>query len=441
MLPVQLVFCLAIAALLSFAIVTSIKEKLLRASLISIAGLLVSTAFWLSLIYFRDTGLSQLLTTASVIAIGLFAIPSLIKYFPGSSELTPTDIQQYDERDNMFSRNNLKHHPDLAKKYYDANPDLENIDRAIAGKLELGEPGSRFYDNYLTPIASAAFAILSRSRDLCQGQVESKIADIDTERFAAVLRKTAILYGAVDLGITKLKPHHLYSNAGRHRENYGEPIVTDHTTAVTIIVPMDPAALRIAPAAGELIETSRAYVESAKVANIIAEYIRSFGYDARSHTDGNYQTLCVPIAADSGLGQVGRMGLLIHPVYGSCIRISTVTTTLGLPATSPKNYHIEDFCRICKKCANLCPTQSISKEWKTNTRNFDHFSIRQETCYSYWKRVGTDCGFCIRVCPYTKPNTLMHKIVRLYISRNPINQRIALAMENLLYGKKIKPKP
>ncbi len=221
MLPIQLIFCIAITALLSIAIVSSIKEKLLRASLISIAALLANTTYWLSLMYFRGTHFSQILTIASVIAIGLFAILSLIKYFPASSEPSPADIPQYDERDNMFFRNNLKHHPDLARKYYDANPDLESIDRTIADKTELGAPGSRFYDKYLTPIASAAFAFLARSRHFSQGQAEPKKTDIDIDRFTAVLRKTAILYGAVDLGITKLKPHHLYSNAGRHAENYG----------------------------------------------------------------------------------------------------------------------------------------------------------------------------------------------------------------------------
>ncbi|MCK4835592.1 MAG: hypothetical protein KAT17_03105, partial [Candidatus Aminicenantes bacterium] len=48
-----------------------------------------------------------------------------------------------------------------------------------------------------------------------------------------------------------------------------------------------------------------------------------------------------------------------------------------------------------------------------------------------------DCGFCIRVCPYTKPNTLFHRLIRFYISKNPVNQRIALFFDDLLYGKKI----
>nr|NJM03902.1 hypothetical protein [Desulfobacula sp.] len=49
--------------------------------------------------------------------------------------------------------------------------------------------------------------------------------------------------------------------------------------------------------------------------------------------------------------------------------------------------------------------------------------------------MGSDCGLCISVCPYTKPDTLIHRLVRAYISRNPLNQRIALFMDDLLYGR------
>ena len=64
--------------------------------------------------------------------------------------------------------------------------------------------------------------------------------------------------------------------------------------------------------------------------------------------------------------------------------------------------------------------------------------INQEKCFSFWKTIGADCGICIRVCPYTKPDTLIHRTVRFYISRNPINQRIALFLDDLFYGRKIK---
>jgi ferredoxin len=52
--------------------------------------------------------------------------------------------------------------------------------------------------------------------------------------------------------------------------------------------------------------------------------------------------------------------------------------------------------------------------------------------------MGSDCGLCISVCPYTKPDTLIHRLVRHYISRNRFNQKIALFMDDLLYGRRKK---
>lgn len=108
------------------------------------------------------------------------------------------------------------------------------------------------------------------------------------------------------------------------------------------------------------IETAHQYVEAAKIADIIAQYIRLFGYDARAHTDADYQVLCVPLAVDSRRGVLGRLGILIHPVYGPCLRLAVVTTDIELlPANKYRTYPIEFFCKICKKCAANCPSNKI----------------------------------------------------------------------------------
>jgi hypothetical protein len=41
------------------------------------------------------------------------------------------------------------------------------------------------------------------------------------------------------------------------------------------------------------------------------------------------------------------------------------------------------------------------------------------------------------VCPYTKPDTFVHRLVRFYISRNPFNQRLALFLDDLFYGRRL----
>ncbi|MGC8745755.1 MAG: 4Fe-4S dicluster domain-containing protein [Candidatus Saccharicenans sp.] len=173
------------------------------------------------------------------------------------------------------------------------------------------------------------------------------------------------------------------------------------------------------------------------MACVVAEYLRLLGYEALAHTDRNYLAPLVPIAAEAGLGEVSRMGLLIHPRLGPCLRLSMVSTELELPPDTRQEFGVAHFCRICKKCADNCPTRSISRDNKPPIdRGVPHWKITPEKCYSFWKTIGTDCGICISVCPYTKEDNLFHRLVRFYISRNALNQKLALAFDHLFYGRR-----
>ncbi len=107
---------------------------------------------------------------------------------------------------------------------------------------------------------------------------------------------------------------------------------------------------------------------------------------------------------------------------------------MELEETEKHKYYIENFCKICKKCAKHCPTNSLPMGEKEIKRNYKHWFVKQESCYAYWRTIGSDCAYCIKVCPFTKPDTFLHRIVRRYIENNYINQQIALFFDNLLYG-------
>lgn len=423
-------------------LVSSVLEKEKRAVVVSFIGLILNCALWIAFNYFHSLIWLYWINTAVMVSLALITLISLVKWFPRLEKRDMSKSQRYDERDYMFSRNNLKNHPELAKLYYDAHPDRREIDKKIHAKPNVGEPGGLYYDEYYSPAFDAPFIYLSKTRSATTGEPAKEKKPIDKEKFSTVIINLARYYGAVDAGFTPLKPYHLYTHKGRHAEDWGKAIETGHRSAVVIIVAMDVGMMKDAPALPAILESSRHYVESAKIASIVAEYIRFFGYDARAHTDGNYQVMCVPMAVDAGLGELGRLGIFMHPVYGPCVRISVVTTELQLVEREPEVHKdsnsIYRFCEICKKCAENCPTRSISTEEEPESRGFRHWSIDQESCFAYWKNIGTDCGFCIRVCPYTKPDTLIHKLVRWYISRNPINQRIALFMDDLFFGRKRK---
>ncbi len=422
-------------------IISSIGEKEYRAASIGMLLIVLADLGWyficvnidIPFIYHLNISLNTIITALFII--------SFIKYFPETDESEPLNIEQFDERNHMFSRNNMQHYPELQTRYYKQYPEHEEIDNKLKTLPELGAPGSKYYDKYYSNIAVSGFSLLEKTAFLVKEKPQTPPVEIDINNTVNAIKFMAKYYGAVDIGFTKLHKHHYYSIHGRNAENWGAQIEKHHQFAIAIIVKMDPAMLKHSPSLPVMLESSKQYVEAAKIAHLIAEYIRNLGYDAKSHVDGNYDILAVPVARDAGMGEVGRMGILLHPKFGPAVRISVVTTDLQLPVTtSRKNYHIEEFCTICKKCAFNCPTKSIPLNDKPVSRNFAHWSIKQESCYGFWKKAGTDCAFCIRSCPYTKQDNILHRFVRFYISLNPVNQRIALFFDDIFYGKKYKIK-
>ncbi|HMA77037.1 MAG TPA: 4Fe-4S dicluster domain-containing protein [Candidatus Krumholzibacteriaceae bacterium] len=422
--------------------VTSLLEKEFRAALLSAAFLISCIILWLLLDQFSDIGWIRLCNAAGLALLAVFGIVSLFRFFPGSGE--ERDISRaarYDERDNIFSRSNLWDHPHLMEEYYKDKPRLKEIDGEIRGRPGFGSSKHTYFDYYSTPCFISAFEYLEKTIPASRGVPAQEKKKIDKKKFTEAITEMAKFYGASDAGFTSLKGYHLYSHRGRHADGWGEEITNTHKTAIVIVAPMNVEMFKKAPSNSVIQESARKYVETAKISNLIASYIRTFGYGARAHNDANYETLCVPLAVDAGLGELGRMGLLVHKRYGPSVRLAVVTTELELPGSKRKDFHIESFCKFCKKCSDNCPTGSISGGSEPESRGFKHWSIDQEKCFSYWRKIGSDCGICLAVCPYSKPDNLMHRLVRFYISRNILNQRVALFFDDLMYGrKKKKPK-
>ncbi len=433
----------AIALLALLATVSSFREKERRAGFISLLGFLLNCLSWTGFILLQSYPLIRALNLLVLAGLLVFALVSWLRFSPRpTSSPAATKITPYDERDHMFSRNALKFDEEHKKIYYDQlHPELRQIDAAIHARPELGEPGAAFYHPYYSPAFVAAFSFLSRLKPLTVGSPAQEKTKVDPEKMKDAIRKLAFYYRATDVGFTRLEKHHFYSHHGRNPEQWGKPVECHHQTAIVIVVPMKVSAMKKAPLVQAINESARSYTEAAKVACVVAEYLRLFGYDSRAHTDGNYLAPLVPIAAEAGLGEVGPLGLLIHPRLGPCLRISMVSTELELPPDKKKEFGVANFCRICLKSAENCPTRSISfDDQPAIDRGVAHWKIIQEKCFAFWKSIGTDCGLCISVCPYTNEDNLFHRLVRHYISRNAWNQRLALFFDDLFYGRRVRAK-
>jgi len=136
------------------------------------------------------------------------------------------------------------------------------------------------------------------------------------------------------------------------------------------------------------------------------------------------------------------MGLLMTPKLGPRVRIAVVTTDMPVIIDEKRDYSsVIDFCTICKKCADVCPSASISHYNRSVHEGVLRWKINSESCFTYWSAIGTDCGRCIAVCPYAHPNNLMHNAIRWGIGNSFLFRRFALWMDDLFYGRRPKPKP
>ena len=424
--------------ILLLMIYSAARENSVRAVIVSIlVSVPVTAAIWL-IFLFPANPIVHAFAAGYAILMTSFIVLSLATWKHENLDLNMSRAAQVDERTHMFSRANLIDHSNLSQRYYEAHPEHREADEALWKNISRAAESRKYYDRHIGSIADAAFNLLDRSyKPLSDRPRQEKPDPPDPLKLMAAIHIAATMYGAVDVGVTRLQSYHLYSHAGRHAENWGQPVKTDHATAIVLVVPMDPAMIHHAPSLPTILQSSRQYVESAKIAHIIAEMITMAGGQATAHVDGHYQVICPPLAQDAGLGHVGRIGIFIHPIYGPCVRLSVVTTNLILPHTTGRHEYIEDFCRICMKCADNCPTQAISKREKNHSRGFPHWSINQESCYGFWQRIGTDCAVCVRSCPFSKPDTLLHKVVRAYIRHNAVNRKLALWGEDLFYGRKL----
>lgn len=346
--------------------------------------------------------------------------------------------KKYDERDIMFSRMELKKGTDKFENYYHKRPKNKPKDDLFRKEPGLLNPGSLFYKPLLFNAAAATFSAV----DLLQPLVESGISkqvpkNINAAQVSRFLKKWTLKLGADDVGFTLLKPHHIYSHIGRG-ENYGKEVRLNHKYALAFTVEMSHESLSYAPKGPIIMESAQQYLNAGTIAVQVAQFIRNLGFDARAHIDANYRLICPVVAQDAGLGTIGRMGLLITPKLGARVRIGVITTNLELNLNhKPIHSSVIQFCEICKKCAVNCPSQAISPDSGEKAGSRYPWKINHEKCYTYWCKVGTDCGRCITVCPYSHPNNSIHNIVRWMITRNSANRWLALKLDDYFYGKKI----
>lgn len=308
-----------------------------------------------------------------------------------------------DERDIMFSRMNYEENSPQYLDYYLKNPEKKEIDDELRNKLAKNKENMAYYNKIYTPLVDSTFRFLGDIKKYSEGDVNINRTPIDKIEFSSAIKDIALYFGAVLCGITEMKDYHFYSNRGRSAEIYGDEIDhSKHKYGIVFAVEMDKDNINRAPKLTESIEVTLGYTKAAMIGMMISYYIRELGYNARNHMDGNYLVLAPAVAQDAGLGELGRIGILVTEKYGPRVRLGVVTTDLELSPDVSKKSGIKEFCKICSRCAITCPGRAISKENPHFVNGVEKWQSNQESCFGMWTSLGTDCGVCLSSCPFSQ---------------------------------------
>jgi len=365
---------------------------------------------------------------------------------------------RFHEADAVLSRRLLVPGTRAYRSYYESRPGAKASDDRSRNSPGLLSPDARFHDPATFSAARANFSIIEYLRNLASRphasshphnnsgdeplDPDSRIG-ADPEGNSRFIEHWLRQTGAHSVGFTALREYHLYSHKGRGPRS-GDPVELSYPHAIAITVEMDQSMMQAAPLGTSVMESSEQYLHSGVLALKLAAFISQLGYQATAHIDGEYELICPLVAADAGLGTIGRMGLLMTPGLGPRVRISAVTTNLPLQYTSegfdPTMVH---FCEMCKKCAVNCPASAIPDGKREGPDGSKRWRIDSEKCYHYWTVAGTDCGRCVSVCPYSHSSNNLHGFARWGIKNNLVFRHLAVKLDDLIYGRKppVRPLP
>ncbi len=139
-----------------------------------------------------------------------------------------------------------------------------------------------------------------------------------------------------------------------------------------------------------------------QLATRMEKAIGSFGY--RVFVD-SAPVMEKPLAANAGLGWIGKHTNLIHPKSGSYFFLGEIYTDLPLAGISDP---IGDHCGTCDRCISVCPTKAIIAPYQLDARlciSYLTIELKGSIPESLRPLIGNriyGCDDCQLVCPWNR---------------------------------------
>ena len=97
------------------------------------------------------------------------------------------------------------------------------------------------------------------------------------------------------------------------------------------------------------------------------------------------------------------------PELGPRLRFGKFFTDMPLAHDAPIRFGVKEFREVCRRCADACPPRAKphgrhdgATHNQSNFAGIRKWNVDGGKCFKFWASQGTECGICIRVCPYEK---------------------------------------
>lgn len=350
-----------------------------------------------------------------------------------------SSIARFDERARAFSKASYVPGDGFYEQFYELYPELKGESETLA---PYRDPAPKKAENAGISYIGYTFARVSfdpcgplGSDEVVTPKVAEQVTPVDAEDMAIRIKEFCKAMGAFDVKIGPLDQRWVYSHRGANKnDTWGQPIDFKHKTAISIAWPQDPKFMNDLAGPGSNLEVGKAYTYMAATSIMLADAIAALGYPARAHHVRNYLLLQVPVAIDAGMGELGRMGIVVHPEIGPNPRLVTVTTDMPLAYDKPIEFGLQDFCANCKICAEACPSGAISAGEKVERNGVMVWDLDEVKCLTFWGTNGNSCGICQVSCPWSKTGNWVHNAARYYASTGGSAGTVMAGLDKVFYG-------
>jgi reductive dehalogenase len=199
--------------------------------------------------------------------------------------------------------------------------------------------------------------------------------------------------------------------------------------AIVWTIPMSQEMMKTAPTVLGQVTALLGYTLNRSIQLRLQYFLAGLGYLGLGESATNALGIAPAFGTMAGLGEMSRLNRMITPEWGPIARVFKALTDLPLAPTQPINAGIMEFCKVCKKCAEFCPSKALSFDteptWQVRGpwSNPGHKAFFEDAtrCQSYWRQVGTGCGICYTACPFsTKNQAFFHAFRNALAATTPI---------------------